>query len=279
MSKRFGILFCAALIGVAAMPAATAQAGFTMTVTIEDLTRGGTTTSTFGTGDSLSGNSNELLIASSSFTPIAGQSLDLTALDAKFTDSSSANIASLKLSGAAAASGTDTFLITVTAVRTDFGNPVLDSDHVAVLTESQSGTFTSTVDNGDTQNYQSYLDLNNAGNTSGTGVFTPGQQVIAIPAVTSTTSGIPNPASATTSIGFDTYTTPYALTTTFSIRLTGNGSTDNPATDQFQASTTVTSKVGSTAVPEPGSVVLLLTGMPLPLVVLGMLRRRRAAAA
>ena len=36
--------------------------------------------------------------------------------------------------------------------------------------------------------------------------------------------------------------------------------------------------VSTTAVPEPASLVLMLTGMPLPLVVLGLLRRRRAAA-
>jgi hypothetical protein len=33
-----------------------------------------------------------------------------------------------------------------------------------------------------------------------------------------------------------------------------------------------------TSIPEPASLVMMLTGMPLPLVVLGLLRRRRAAA-
>jgi hypothetical protein len=39
-----------------------------------------------------------------------------------------------------------------------------------------------------------------------------------------------------------------------------------------------TNKVTVTGIPEPASVVMMLTGMPLPLVVLGLLRRRRAAA-
>jgi hypothetical protein len=33
------------------------------------------------------------------------------------------------------------------------------------------------------------------------------------------------------------------------------------------------------SVPEPASVVMFLTGMPLPLVVVGLLRRRRRVAA
>jgi hypothetical protein len=46
------------------------------------------------------------------------------------------------------------------------------------------------------------------------------------------------------------------------------------ATDQF----TVASRFTARAIPEPASLVMMLTGMPLPLVVLGLLRRRRAAA-
>jgi hypothetical protein len=44
------------------------------------------------------------------------------------------------------------------------------------------------------------------------------------------------------------------------------------STDQITVSTKFVS-----AIPEPASLVMMLTGMPLPLVVLGLLRRRRAA--
>jgi hypothetical protein len=289
MSKRFGIALCAALVGVMALPAGTAQAGFTLTVTIEDLTVGSHSTMTYDVGSSsnASPNGNEILIADFNSGNSSNQLLDLTALDAKFTDSSSANAASLNLSGAAAAYGTDTYQVTVSAVRTGFQNPTLpDSSHVAVLTQSQSGTFTATTGDGDSQNFQSYLDLGNNGNTSGAGVYSPGQQAIMLPAIASTTSSLSSPPAKSTILP-SMYSTPYSLTTSFSLRITGNGSnlpnfttgdTGNPATAQFQASSTVTSEFHSTAVPEPASVVLMLTGMPLPLVVLGMLRRRRAAA-
>ena len=50
----------------------------------------------------------------------------------------------------------------------------------------------------------------------------------------------------------------------------------NPSspTDGFTGSVRVT----GTAVPEPASMVMFMTGMPLPLVLVGLLRRRRRAA-
>jgi hypothetical protein len=63
----------------------------------------------------------------------------------------------------------------------------------------------------------------------------------------------------------------YTLTASTTIDLTG-GSTG--ASDQATNKVTFT----AAAIPEPASIVMMLTGMPLPLVVLGLLRRRRAAA-
>jgi len=45
------------------------------------------------------------------------------------------------------------------------------------------------------------------------------------------------------------------------------------ASDQFS-----NKAVFASVIPEPASIIMMLTGMPLPLVVLGLLRRRRAAA-
>ncbi len=61
----------------------------------------------------------------------------------------------------------------------------------------------------------------------------------------------------------------YTLTTTTDITLSGTAMTTS---DQWS------NKVTFFAIPEPASLVMMLTGMPLPLVILGMLRRRRAAA-
>lgn len=75
--------------------------------------------------------------------------------------------------------------------------------------------------------------------------------------------------------GFDmhsvpaTAVAPFTLSATSDITLVGAA---NTTSDQFS------NKVTFSVIPEPASVVMMLTGMPLPLVVLGLLRRRRATA-
>jgi hypothetical protein len=83
-------------------------------------------------------------------------------------------------------------------------------------------------------------------------------------------SGGSNPQSYshTNSLGGLTATGSYSLDDSATISLTGTSSTK----DQFSVS------AAFSTVPEPASLVLMLTGMPLPLVVMGLLRRRRAAA-
>jgi hypothetical protein len=62
----------------------------------------------------------------------------------------------------------------------------------------------------------------------------------------------------------------YMLTASSVIDLTG---ASTGASDQMTNNVTF-----AASVPEPASIVMMLTGMPLPLVVLGLLRRRRATA-
>jgi len=69
-----------------------------------------------------------------------------------------------------------------------------------------------------------------------------------------------------------TYVVPYTLTDTTTITLTQRAG--SPANDVFTGKVSIT----SIGVPEPASLVMMVTGMPLPLVVMGLLRRRRAAA-
>jgi hypothetical protein len=63
----------------------------------------------------------------------------------------------------------------------------------------------------------------------------------------------------------------YSLDNTIAINFAGSPS-PSAATNQFSVAATIS------AIPEPTSVIMMLTGVPLPLVVLGLLRRRRAAA-
>jgi hypothetical protein len=78
--------------------------------------------------------------------------------------------------------------------------------------------------------------------------------------------------------GFDTHAVAasgnaagYTLTSTSNITLSGLVTNSS---DQFSNKAVFT----AAAIPEPASIIMMLTGMPLPLVVLGLLRRRRAAA-
>jgi hypothetical protein len=86
----------------------------------------------------------------------------------------------------------------------------------------------------------------------------------------STGSG-PNSHSSNTSVGATGSASGYTLGSTAFVSLTGS---PTGGSDQLS----ITSKFTAVAVPEPASLVLMLTGLPLPLVVLGLLRRRRAAA-
>jgi hypothetical protein len=82
-------------------------------------------------------------------------------------------------------------------------------------------------------------------------------------------TGIPlNSHSGGNSVGATGAAAGYTLDNTTIIALTG-GST---ASDQFS----VSAKFTSSGIPEPASLVLMLTGMPLPLVLVGLLRRHRA---
>jgi len=78
---------------------------------------------------------------------------------------------------------------------------------------------------------------------------------------------------ANATAGLPAYAIPFTLTTTTTINLTA-ASSASPGNDVFTSTVQVMAQV----VPEPASMIMMLTGMPLPLVVMGLLRRRRAAA-
>jgi len=93
------------------------------------------------------------------------------------------------------------------------------------------------------------------------------------PTIVQLANGTSHDAHANTvTAGVPTYVIPYTLTNTTMIRLTSSGS--SPSNDVFTGKTSIV----TTAVPEPASLIMMVAGMPLPLVVMGLLRRRRAAA-
>jgi len=100
--------------------------------------------------------------------------------------------------------------------------------------------------------------------TDATGAAT----TVSIPTLTETSS--PPSSSGSTSPG--TYVTPFTLDSQTTLVL--DAATGLNGSNGFSQKLQLTAG----AIPEPASLVMMLTGMPLPLVVVGLLRRRRAAA-
>jgi hypothetical protein len=104
---------------------------------------------------------------------------------------------------------------------------------------------------------------------SSTGIF-----MDATGATVNTPTGLlTSSGSTTTTSPLGAYMTPFTLTSVTTLSLTSQSR--NPL---IPGANGFTQLVSVQAIPEPASLVMMLTGMPLPLVVLGLLRRRRAAA-
>lgn len=94
-------------------------------------------------------------------------------------------------------------------------------------------------------------------------------------AQTSTGTGLNggSPLAAPTSMGIGTIASGFSLDNTAVVDMTGS----TPGAGTY-TNFSVSATLSGAAIPEPASIIMMLTGMPLPLVVLGLLRRRRAAA-
>jgi hypothetical protein len=140
-----------------------------------------------------------------------------------------------------------------------------------LITTSESGFTTPSGEPGTLSNTQSDI------LASSVHPLTSGDQNVA-----STSSGpgastalLPTHSSSTLSDSASIASIPSSYTLGSKIAVDLSGSTPGIGTTaQFQTLTVV----GTFSTPEPASIILMLTGMPLPLVVLGLLRRRRAAA-
>jgi hypothetical protein len=292
MSKPRGLFPLGAALGalLAFMAASEVKAGtFEITVSVLDKTTGVSTPfAPIADGSVNDTNpSSSIIDVSGAFTTAGpggtpgGTGLYLTGLHSDFSSSSvGLGESVLNLRGIAQVVGTDAtgkgltdnYVVTVMATNTGFTVPTAGP---ALLGQSHSATYTDTtgiVNNG--TSLQTYYDPTNKAN--GTSTFTPGTQTTVEPlnlvGPPLSRTGAPSPS--TDLILAAAYQTPYSMTEIMTITITGNGSFSAPATTQFQSSATI---VGN-AIPEPSSILMFLTGMPMPLVILGILRRRKAQA-
>jgi hypothetical protein len=142
--------------------------------------------------------------------------------------------------------------ITVATSQAGFTTP---SGATGTLNSAQTAIFTNMVAGNNQTSSSSFNALNT-------------------PTLTSTTTGIQLQAySPSNSIPVGTVVSGYTLANTATITMTGS-TPGSGTTDQMQVGATL---VSGAAIPEPASLILMLTGLPLPLVVVGLLRRRAAA--
>lgn len=270
MKKTRLFLTAGAALGVltALLGAREARAGantnYAIQVTIYDDTTStslGTTTIYNQGADDTSTSPNSISVNSTAYSG-AGP-VSLTGLGSTLTENS--NSTALLVSGTAQLlNTTNTYTITVTASAINLTTP---AGGMSPLVTQSSGANLANTSAGGTQSFTGYYGTNTLFATSGT---TPGAQLITFPSTTNSTTD--KAATTPYSAAPPSYFTPYGLTDTVVITLSGNA--NNPQ-DAFHGTTTIT----VSTIPEPASLVMLLTGMPVPLIVLGMLRRRRKAAA
>jgi hypothetical protein len=245
-----------------------------MTVTITDVTTSVTTVFTIHKGGPFDGsnpaNPNSLISNGTFETVTTATGLDVSGLTATSNNPGTTS-AVLSIGGtvqvvSGVGTSSDQFMVTIDTSQTFFTNP---PGQKATLAESHGYTVTNTTGAAsDQQMFTSWYDPTNTlyGKTSPVGPST-----LALPAA----SGIPvSNSSPTLTAGINPYSTPYSLTNEVVIAITGNDSDPN-AKNVFTGQTTLT----ATIIPEPASLVIMMTSMPLPLVVLGLLRRRRRRAA
>jgi len=159
----------------------------------------------------------------------------------------------------------DHYLVTIMTTHDTYTLPPAAS--AALLSQSESGTYTFTTA-GNTQKSDTYYSPTNTANSLADGHT--GLNTISIPATGMNNASM---ASGTLSTLISPYVTPYALTNLLILDITGNGTSNNSVV-QANSGSTLTS-----AVPEPTTIVMVSMGMPLSLVFVHLLRRRRRRAA
>jgi hypothetical protein len=273
MRKHSGLVLTLGFAVLVGLSAREAQAGYFLYVTITDNTTpaNSVTYAPFGEGNpsntynNVPGSGNEgIAVGGGALSDTTATGLSLTGLQTTTTYGASSTVLTVLGNAAVLPGNTDSYTVTITASYSGYGLP---TGRAALLSQSESGTYTYTG-GGNTQLFQSYYDPTNTLDT--TTPWTPGLQTLTVPSAGSgaLSSSQNNPNSVDVPNGV--YVTPYALTETITLNITGNTNTkgSNATAAPFGGQATIS------VVPEPGSLVMMLTGMPLPLVVLGILRSR-----
>lgn len=194
------------------------------------------------------------------------------------TNNPGAIVATMSLGGTVqvtSTSNTDSYTVQVQVSQQGFTSPL---GPIGNLSDSESSTISNTTGNPgggkippDMQSIQSWYDntdtLNGVPGTAHTPLGSYG-----LPQTLNTTKSLSGPTLST--VFSPATASPFSLTERIVVNITGNGGSPYgaQAKDVFGGTLTLT------AVPEPSSVILMLSSVPLPLVVVGI-RRRRAAMA
>jgi len=273
MRKLLGHLaFCAGLgvlIAATGTPVARGATIYQITVTITDLTTPLNSTSfVLDSTDAVNNTSSNpnVITADADFLNTNSTASGLTFTSLSADTLSTATNTQLNAHGTFSLNPgvSDHYLVTILTTHDTYTLPPAGS--AATLAQSESGTYTFT-NAGNTQTSQSWYSPTNTPNSTAP----PGTPPVVIP-IPATAGSNASAGTPTVSTAISPYVTPYALTNRILVDITGNGSANNSVV-QANSATTLTS------VPEPASLVVFLTGMPLPLVVVGLLRRRRRVAA
>jgi len=248
MKKHRGVFFALALSAVLALSASQARAA-AITMTID------TTAGSFLVDVVANAGSNTYsvdaagLAAINGFLSANGSQYQLVSLggSSNFPGGSQGQLVLTGEIHSVSGGGDDAFL-RITESEDSFTSPVGPS---GTLNSSSTGNFTNQPAGG-----------GHTASSAFNATSTPTYSVLS-----STTD--PNPGGGMASIGVAPVPTLYTLTNVATFGLAHAGSND--IVDSFGVTATIN------AVPEPASLVMMLTGMPLPLVVIGLLRRRRAS--
>jgi hypothetical protein len=271
MRRLLGHLaFCAGLgvlIAATGTPVARGATIYEITVTINNLTTATSTSFKVDEGDPNDTNLNPNAIsADGAFLDASSAASGLTfvTLGANTASASSATGLAANSTFSLNPGVTDHYLVTILTTHDTYTLPASTS---AALNQSESGTYAFTGA-GNTQVSQSWYSPTNTANST----LPPGTPVavISIPASSGTTQGGAGPFSTAIS----PYVIPYALTNRIMVDILGTGGNPNSII-QVQSLTSL----ASVLVPEPASLVMFLTGIPLPIVLVRLLRRRRRVAA
>jgi len=267
MRKLLGHLAPSAILAVLLVatgtPVARAASIYEITVTIDDLTTSTVTSFVIDKGDPNDTNpSAGSITADGAFLTAssAASGITFSSLSADTTSTSLVTQLNAHATFGLNAGVTDHYLVTIMTSHDTYTLPPAAS--MAVLSQSESGSYTFTTA-GNTQKSDTFYSPTNTANST----VPPhtGANTILIPMTGMSNASSSSPTLSTT---ISPYLTPYALTNLLSVDITGNGSTNNSVIQANSASTLAT-------VPEPTSIVMVSIGMPLSLVVVHLLRRHR----